>query len=235
VSGLTEAVSARRRALVIDDDHQYVGTVLHELKQRGLSGIGVGNLEQATERLERDEFGVVVVDNRFSGRARGATYVRENDWILRGRKVILVTGTIDDIGDPQWLQDHDVQVLLKGEPSHVAEVVDLVHDFASRELNRVRSAAEGELRRLEESATGRPDSSFPPPENVSRIGEKMATMSVNHLHKMLNLLPEQDRPQFMIGGREYSPAQLREELDSESDIAIKLVDMLLDDLVGGDE
>ena len=55
------------RVLLVDDEEDFLSTVIKRLRKRGLNALGVGNGEEALQMLEQNPVDVVMLDVKMPG------------------------------------------------------------------------------------------------------------------------------------------------------------------------
>ena len=82
------------RVLVVDDEEDFLETLVERLRMRGLDTVGVASGERALEVMEEREFGVVVLDVGMPGMS-GLEALVEIKKSFTGVQVILLSGHAD--------------------------------------------------------------------------------------------------------------------------------------------
>ena len=80
------------RVLVVDDEVDFLETLVNRLKKRKFEAEGVSSGEEALERLKGKHFDVVVLDIKMPGGLDGIETLREIRRIAPLAEVILLTG-----------------------------------------------------------------------------------------------------------------------------------------------
>ena len=80
------------RILVVDDELDFLETIVNRLKKRKLDAIGVASGEEALKLLEKQLFDVVLLDVKMPGGMDGIEVLREIKKIRPLCEVILLTG-----------------------------------------------------------------------------------------------------------------------------------------------
>lgn len=78
--------------LIVDDEADFLETVVKRLEQRKIDVTGVRSGEEALERLKEKEFSAVIMDVKMPGGMDGIEALREIKRIQPGAEVILLTG-----------------------------------------------------------------------------------------------------------------------------------------------
>ncbi|HHP7235514.1 MAG TPA: response regulator [Desulfobacterales bacterium] len=78
--------------LVVDDEVDFLRTIVHRLQKRKLDVMGVPSGEEALELLERKTFDVILLDIKMPGRVDGIETLREIKMRQPLIEVILLTG-----------------------------------------------------------------------------------------------------------------------------------------------
>jgi len=79
------------RVLVVDDEKDFVETLVKRLKGRGIEAVGITSGEQALELMMQSPFDVVILDIRMPG-MDGISALREMKRVQPRTEVILLTG-----------------------------------------------------------------------------------------------------------------------------------------------
>ncbi|WP_028325842.1 response regulator [Desulfatirhabdium butyrativorans] len=82
----------RYRVLVVDDEADFLETLVIRLNRRGFDTVGVGSGEQAIETLKTRAFDVIVLDIKMPGGMDGIETLREIKRNWPEPEVILLTG-----------------------------------------------------------------------------------------------------------------------------------------------
>ena len=80
------------RALVVDDEPDFLETLVNRLGKRSIDTAGVGSGEEAVEVMKKQLFDVVVLDIKMPGGMDGIETLREMKKIQPLVEVILLTG-----------------------------------------------------------------------------------------------------------------------------------------------
>jgi len=80
------------RALVVDDEQEFLETLVNRLGKRSIDTTGVRSGEEALELMKKKLFDVVVLDIRMPGGMDGIEALREMKRIQPLAEVILLTG-----------------------------------------------------------------------------------------------------------------------------------------------
>ena len=78
--------------LVVDDEEDFVETMVNRLKKRTIDAVGVLSGEEALELLGKREFDVVILDIKMPGGMDGIETLREIKKLQPLAEVILLTG-----------------------------------------------------------------------------------------------------------------------------------------------
>jgi DNA-binding NtrC family response regulator len=79
------------RVLVVDDEKDFVETLVKRLKGRGIEAFGITSGEEALELMKQGPFDVVILDIRMPG-MDGISALREMKRVQPRTEVILLTG-----------------------------------------------------------------------------------------------------------------------------------------------
>jgi two-component system OmpR family response regulator len=80
------------RALVVDDEGDFLETIVKRLNKRNIDATGVTNGEEALELMKQKLFDVVILDVKMPGGIDGIEALREMKKIQPLAEVILLTG-----------------------------------------------------------------------------------------------------------------------------------------------
>jgi two-component system OmpR family response regulator len=79
------------RVLIVDDEEEFVETIVKRLKERGLAAEGVTSGKQALELMQTQDFDVVILDVKMPG-MDGIETLREMKKRKPTTEVIMLTG-----------------------------------------------------------------------------------------------------------------------------------------------
>uniref|UniRef100_A0A7C4W7T9 Response regulator n=1 Tax=Desulfatirhabdium butyrativorans TaxID=340467 RepID=A0A7C4W7T9_9BACT len=82
----------RYRVLVVDDETDFLETLVLRLNRRGYEAVGVESGEKALEALKNQDFDVIVLDIKMPGGMDGIETLREIKKSCPEPEVILLTG-----------------------------------------------------------------------------------------------------------------------------------------------
>jgi DNA-binding NtrC family response regulator len=80
------------RALIVDDEQDFLETVVNRLQKRKIETTGVRSGEEAIETMKKQAFDVVILDIKMPGGMDGIETLREIKRIRPLAEVILLTG-----------------------------------------------------------------------------------------------------------------------------------------------
>lgn len=80
------------RALVVDDEKDFLETIVKRLEKRGVETQGVSSGEQALKAMQDKRFDVVILDIKMPGGMDGIETLREIKKIQPMAEVLLLTG-----------------------------------------------------------------------------------------------------------------------------------------------
>ncbi|MBW1709035.1 MAG: response regulator [Deltaproteobacteria bacterium] len=80
------------RILVVDDEIDFLETIINRLRKRKFEAIGVTSGEEAIEFIKEHRFDVIVLDIKMPGGMDGIEVLRETKKIQPLAEVILLTG-----------------------------------------------------------------------------------------------------------------------------------------------
>jgi DNA-binding NtrC family response regulator len=80
------------RALVVDDEQEFLETLVNRLGKRGIDTTGVRSGEEAVEVMKKKLFDVVILDIKMPGGMDGIETLREMKKVQPLAEVLLLTG-----------------------------------------------------------------------------------------------------------------------------------------------
>jgi DNA-binding NtrC family response regulator len=80
------------KVLVVDDEVDFLETIINRLKKRKLTAVGATSGEEAIQKLKKEPFDVVVLDIKMPGGMDGIEALREIKRLQPLSEVILLTG-----------------------------------------------------------------------------------------------------------------------------------------------
>ncbi len=80
------------RVLVVDDEQDFLETLVKRLNKRDIDATGVSSGEEAIEEVKKNLFDVIILDIKMPGGMDGITALRELKMIQPLTEVILLTG-----------------------------------------------------------------------------------------------------------------------------------------------
>jgi DNA-binding NtrC family response regulator len=80
------------KILVVDDEVDFLETIINRLKKRKLEAVGAASGEEAIQKLKSEPFDVVVLDIKMPGGMDGIEALREIKKIQPLAEVLLLTG-----------------------------------------------------------------------------------------------------------------------------------------------
>jgi DNA-binding NtrC family response regulator len=87
-----EAPMEKVRALVVDDEQDFLETLVNRLQKRNIDATGARSGEEAIERMKEKAFDVVILDVKMPGGMDGIETLREMKKMQPLAEVILLTG-----------------------------------------------------------------------------------------------------------------------------------------------
>ncbi len=109
------------RVLVVDDEKDFVETLVTRLKGRDVDATGVTSGEEAIELLKRNPFDVVILDIRMPGSMDGISALSEMKKVRPRTEVILLTGHATVESSIQGLEQGAFDFLVK--PVQMEELI----------------------------------------------------------------------------------------------------------------
>jgi len=137
------------RVLVVDDEQDFLETIVKRLKKRGLEVEGVLSGEAAIEILNKKIFDVIILDIKMPGGMDGIEVLREikNKWPLI--EVILLTGHASVESSIKGLKLGAFDYLMK--PVKLDELLDKLAEAFKKKMsqeNKIKRARIQELIRF---------------------------------------------------------------------------------------
>jgi len=134
------------RVLVVDDEKDFVETLVTRLKGRNVDAFGVTSGEEAVELLKRTPFDVVILDIRMPGGMDGISALREMKKAQPGTEVILLTGHATVESSIQGLEVGAFDFLVK--PVHLDELIEKIAQALERKDAREQKTRGARIRDL---------------------------------------------------------------------------------------
>lgn len=137
------------RVLVVDDEKDFVDTLVDRLKKRDIEASGVTSGEAALELMKKKLFDVVILDIRMPGGMDGLAALREAKRIQPLAEVLLLTGHATVESSIEGMKLGAFDYLLK--PVSMEELlVKLAHAFEKKsgQEEKIRKARIKDLMRF---------------------------------------------------------------------------------------
>jgi DNA-binding NtrC family response regulator len=87
-----EAPMDKVRALVVDDEEDFLETLVNRLQRRNIDATGARSGEEAIERMKEKAFDIVILDVKMPGGMDGIETLREMKKMQPLAEVLLLTG-----------------------------------------------------------------------------------------------------------------------------------------------
>jgi len=121
----------RRKVLIVDDEPDFLETIVKRLRKRQMEVAGVGSGKEAIELLQEQSFDVAILDVRMPG-MDGIETLRE----IRKRspltEVILLTGHGSVESGIQGMQLGAFDYVIK--PADIEDIIEKVNQAAERKM-----------------------------------------------------------------------------------------------------
>ena len=131
------------KVLLVDDEREYLDTLVKRLKKRRISVTGVGSGEKALEILEREPTDIVVLDVRMPG-MDGIQVLREIKTRHPLVEVIMLTGHANMEVALEGMELGAFDYLMK--PISIDELLYKLEDASQKRtihINKIRNMKEG--------------------------------------------------------------------------------------------
>lgn len=132
--------------LVVDDEGDFLETLLNRLKKRNILAVGCASGEEALKRLQETPFAVVVLDIKMPGGMDGIQTLREVKKIRPETEVILLTGHASLETSMEGMQHGAYDYLLK--PIRLEDLLEKLALALERHGGSVPCALSEEIRAL---------------------------------------------------------------------------------------
>lgn len=117
------------RVLIVDDEPDFLETIVKRLKKRGLDAGGVGSGEEALKLLEEQSFDVAIVDVKMPG-MDGIDTLKEIKKRSPLTEVIMLTGHASVESGMQGMQSGAFDYVIK--PADFEELVEKAYQACER-------------------------------------------------------------------------------------------------------
>ena len=132
--------------LVVDDEGDFLETLLNRLKKRNVPAVGCASGEQALKRLQETPFAVVVLDIKMPGGMDGIQTLREVKRIHPETEVILLTGHASLETSMEGMEHGAYDYLLK--PIRLEDLLEKMALALERHGGSAQCALSEEIRNL---------------------------------------------------------------------------------------
>jgi len=117
------------KVLFVDDEMDYLETLMKRMKKRGVDVVGVGSGEQALDYLNKQPVDVVVMDVRMPG-IGGINTLREIKKIEPLMEVIMLTGHASIEAAIEGMESGAFDYLIK--PIDIDELIEKLNEAVKR-------------------------------------------------------------------------------------------------------
>ncbi|GLI33241.1 response regulator [Desulforhabdus amnigena] len=128
------------RVLVVDDEPDFLETIVKRLKKRKVDAAGVDSGKKALDLLEREHFDVVILDVRMPG-MDGIETLKEIKRIRPLMEVIMLTGHGSVESGMQGMQLGAFDYVLK--PAAIDDLLERVHQAYERKSLHEKKIRQG--------------------------------------------------------------------------------------------
>jgi DNA-binding NtrC family response regulator len=132
--------------LVVDDEGDFLETLMNRLKKRHIATVGCRSGEEAVELVKESPFDIVVLDIKMPGGMDGIETLREIKKIQPAAEVILLTGHASLETSMEGMQHGAYDYLLK--PIKLEDLLDKVAQALERKGTAEHRAQSEEIRKL---------------------------------------------------------------------------------------
>ena len=128
------------RVLVVDDEADFVTTVIKRLAKRQFEACGAASGEEALQMMRGQVFDVVLLDIRMPGGMDGIDALREIKRLQPDAEVILLTGHASVETSIEGMKEGAFDYLLK--PIHLEELLHKIMAACARRSTQQRQTKE---------------------------------------------------------------------------------------------
>ena len=118
------------RVLIVDDEHDFLETIVKRLKRRKLDATGIDSGIKALELLEKEHFDVVILDVRMPGGMDGLETLKEMKKKRPLLEVIMLTGHASVESGMQGMQYGAFDYVLK--PADIDDLLEKIQGAYER-------------------------------------------------------------------------------------------------------
>jgi len=130
------------RVLVVDDELDFLETIVKRLKRRKVDVIGVDSGKAALELLDRQHFDVVILDVRMPG-VDGIETLKEMKKKRPLMEVIMLTGHASVESGMQGMQLGAFDYMMK--PASINDLLEKIHQAYERKMLHEQKVRESKL------------------------------------------------------------------------------------------
>lgn len=237
------AVSIPRPSiLIIDDDVGFLEGAREYFAARGYD-VDTSRTPEEAERIltenGKDKYQVIITDDNFGklSKTKGHEFVLRNHHLFGKAKAVMISGA--EHPSPEILQQlaNAKTPYLEKSGSLKATLATITQQENQRRTNEIEQVVKKETARRIEELTGRPvaiqilaigaaAAAAPAPQPKLEVALESLKQT---LIKWLQLRGELDEPVFAYGKRIYSANEMIREVETETDVGIEHVQMLLDE------
>ena len=118
------------RVLIVDDEHDFLETIVKRLKRRKVDATGIDSGIKALELLEKEHFDVVILDVRMPGGMDGIETLKEMKKKRPLLEVIMLTGHASVESGMQGMQYGAFDYVLK--PADIDDLLEKIQGAYER-------------------------------------------------------------------------------------------------------
>lgn len=142
------------KILVVDDEVDFLETIVARLKKRKLDATGVVSGEAAIELLKKQLFDVILLDVKMPGGIDGIEALREIKKIQPLAEVVMLTGHASLETSIEGMKQGAFDYLLKPMKLQILlEKMTEAFEYKSRHDKKIRNAVEKDLKHKPDSTT----------------------------------------------------------------------------------
>lgn len=218
--------------LYLEDDKQQVQLVKDRLGRSGVKIVRAENADEADQLAEHVHFDAVIVDwNLGEGRLNGEEWLLNNLTRLVGVQKFVLTGLLEELSHANQLREEGVVLVSKGDSNEDAMIWEKLPEIAVR---KAKAIVRADIRDLEDNLYG--DSSMVklpgvdvfPRAPLQKVVEKKTT---ELFLKWTEKFGDQSSAVFSFSDRQLSAANLRDEVEKQTEIGLRVLELFVEDMI----